>query len=254
MTEKRFIDYFVGDTLVSIKDTVTNKRLNILQIVEVANKISDENEQLKQAYQTLKSRHSLLHDECLEIECDKNSLKKDVISLEKENKDLKIQLQNTCMQRDEFYTGARENANRVGKLKKENKQLKETIKELELENAKHIGDGEWDIRDTYGHGKFRLEEWGERHHQFYNGDKQLEDEEVVSLLFENEQLKKELFESKKDYIIETYSNNPIRRDKKLQILKEEFKERFGDLATYITSDELLFDIINETIEKGNSDD
>ena len=47
MTEKRFIGYFVGDTLVSIKDTVTNKRLNILQIVKVANKISDENEQLK---------------------------------------------------------------------------------------------------------------------------------------------------------------------------------------------------------------
>lgn len=47
MSEKRFIGYFVGDTLVSIKDTVTNKRLNILQIVEVANKISDENEQLK---------------------------------------------------------------------------------------------------------------------------------------------------------------------------------------------------------------
>lgn len=74
--------------------------------------------------------------------------------------------------------------------RKENAQLKETIEELELENAKHIGDGEWDIRDiTYGHGKFRLEEWGERYHQFYNGDEKLEDEEVVSLLFENEQLK-----------------------------------------------------------------
>ena len=111
-----------------------------------------ENEKLKQVYQTLKHRHSLLHDECLEIECDRDSLKKDVISLEKEN----------------------------------------------------------------------------------------------------EQLKQELFESKKDYIIETYSNNPVRRDKKLQVLKKEFKERFGNL-TYITSDELLFDIINEMIEKGNSD-
>lgn len=75
----------------------------------------------------------------------------------------------------------------------------------------------------------------------------------INLRKENEKLKQELFESKKDYIIETYSNNPVRRDKKLQVLKEEFKERFGDLATYITSDELLFDIINETIEKGNSD-
>lgn len=79
---------------------------------------------------------------------------------------------------------------RLNDLNNENEQLKETIKELELENVKHIGDGEWDIRDiTYGHGKFRLEEWGERYHQFYDGDKALEDEEVVSLLFENEQLK-----------------------------------------------------------------
>lgn len=76
-------------------------------------------------------------------------------------------------------------------LEEKNEQFKEMIKELELENAKHIGDGEWDIRDiTYRHGKFRLEEWGERYHQFYDGDKALEDEEVVSLLFENEQLKK----------------------------------------------------------------
>lgn len=81
-----------------------------------------------------------------------------------------------------------------------NEQLKETIKELELENAKHIGDGEWDIRDiTYRHGKFRLEEWGNRYHQFYDDDKALEDEEVVSLLFENEQLKSAYMEME-DYL------------------------------------------------------
>lgn len=97
------------------------------------------------------------------------------------------------MENRENYDYMEEVVGVLNKLSEENEQLKETIKELELENAKHIGDGEWDIRDiTYGHGKFRLEEWGERYHQFYNGDKQLEDEEVVSLLFENEQLKKEL--------------------------------------------------------------
>ena len=42
-----------------------------------------------------------------------------------ENKQLKIQLQNTSAQRDEFYHGARENANRVGELEKENEQLKD---------------------------------------------------------------------------------------------------------------------------------
>ena len=72
-------------------------------------------------------------------------------------------------------------------------EQEERINELELENAKHIGDGEWDIRDiTYGHGKFRLEEWGERYHQFYDGDKPLEDETVVSLLFENDKLKQQI--------------------------------------------------------------
>lgn len=58
MTEnKRFIGCFKGDMLVSIKDTITNKRLNILQIVEVANKIYDENEELKEA---LKSKEKVI--------------------------------------------------------------------------------------------------------------------------------------------------------------------------------------------------
>lgn len=98
------------------------------ELLDENRQLKEENEQLKQAYQTLKSRHSLLHDECLEAECDRDSLKKDVISLEKEN----------------------------------------------------------------------------------------------------EQLKKELFESEKDYIMETYSDNLIRRDEKIQGLKKEFKEKFGD--------------------------
>ena len=58
---------------------------------ENANRVGElekENKQLKQAYQTLKHRHSLLHDECLEAECDRDSLKKDVIPLEKENENL----------------------------------------------------------------------------------------------------------------------------------------------------------------------
>ncbi len=44
---------------------------------------------------------------------------------------------------------------------------------------------------------------------------------------ENEQLKQELFESEFDYIMETYANNPVRRDDKIESLKKEFKERFG---------------------------
>lgn len=51
--------------------------------------LEEELGELKQAYQTLKHRHSLLHDECLEVEFDRDSLKKEVISLENENKCLK---------------------------------------------------------------------------------------------------------------------------------------------------------------------
>lgn len=58
-------------------------------------------------------------------------------------------------------------------------------------------------------------------------------DEIVDLLNEQDEtiqsLKKELFESEKNYIIETYSDNPIRRDEKIQSLKEEFKARFGDV-------------------------
>ena len=58
-------------------------------------------------------------------------------------------------------------------------------------------------------------------------------EDITKLLNEQEEtiqsLKKELFESEKDYIMETYSDNPIRRDEKIQSLKEEFKARFGDV-------------------------
>ena len=61
----------------------------------------------------------------------------------------------------------------------------------------------------------------------------IDKKDMVYLLNEKEEtiqlLKKELFESEKDYIMETYSDNPIRRDEKIQLLKEEFKARFGDV-------------------------
>lgn len=41
---------------------------------------------------------------------------------------------------------------------------------------------------------------------------------------ENEELKKELFETRKDYILETYADNPVRRDEKLKALEKEFEE------------------------------
>ena len=52
------------------------------------------------------------------------------------------------------------------------------------------------------------------------------------LMEENRQLKKELFESEKDYLTETYSDNPVRVEDKIESLKKEFKERFGDEYKY----------------------
>ena len=51
--------------------------------------LAEENEQLKQVYTQLKHRHSLLHDECIDAECDRDSYRKDIASLEKENEQLK---------------------------------------------------------------------------------------------------------------------------------------------------------------------
>ena len=53
--------------------------------------------------------------------------------LYEENQELRLQLNQCSDQRNEFHRGARENANRVGKLKKENEQLKHSIKCLEAD-------------------------------------------------------------------------------------------------------------------------
>jgi len=108
--------------------TVAHTRIDADVIAESLNILIKKNEQLEREYNKLKQRHSLLHDECLTVEHAKEGLENDIISLEKEN----------------------------------------------------------------------------------------------------EQLKKELFESEKDYLIENYSDNPTRRDEKIRALTEEFKERFGD--------------------------
>ena len=92
MTKKRFTA--IPET-VSYKDNLTGERLcpkrekDYYAVLNKMNKLSEENEQLKQEYQKLKHRHSLLHDVCLDTECERDSLKKDVESLEKDNEQLK---------------------------------------------------------------------------------------------------------------------------------------------------------------------
>ena len=55
-------------------------------------RLSEENDKLKQSYIQLKHRHSLLHDVCLDAECDRDGYHKDVLSLEKENEQLKSRI------------------------------------------------------------------------------------------------------------------------------------------------------------------
>ena len=54
MTKKRFMGLFQGDMLVSVKDTQTNERVNIIQIITLANILYEENEHLKQEIQAQK--------------------------------------------------------------------------------------------------------------------------------------------------------------------------------------------------------
>ena len=73
------------------KQTIQRLKQNIDELlsVNVEEELLEENKQLKQAYTQLKHRHSLLHDECIDAECDRDSYRKDIASLEKENEQLK---------------------------------------------------------------------------------------------------------------------------------------------------------------------
>ena len=51
--------------------------------------------------------------------------------LDEKNKEIKTQYDNLKAQRDEFYRGARENANHVGQLEKENEELKQQLDSLQ---------------------------------------------------------------------------------------------------------------------------
>ena len=73
-------------------ETIERLKQNIDELlsVNVEEELLKENEQLKKAYTQLKHRHSLLHDVCIDAECDRDSYYKDIASLEKENEQLKI--------------------------------------------------------------------------------------------------------------------------------------------------------------------
>ena len=105
MTEKQFI-YNMFDVAGDFEE-------NKLKLYEIDNNPSDDLDESNLFYMYSSSESNI------------KSIVDKLNSLVNENEQLKMQLQNISAQRDEFYRGARENANRVGKLKKENKELKE---------------------------------------------------------------------------------------------------------------------------------
>ena len=68
----------------------------------------------------------------LETIGDLNNLSDENDQLKQSKKELQFQLNICADHRNEFHRGARENANRVGKLEKENEQLKKENNELKM--------------------------------------------------------------------------------------------------------------------------
>lgn len=75
------------------KNQKLNEEVCILQMdlckTKSYEQLEKDNKRLKQIYSQLKHRHNLLHDECVDAECDRDSYRKDIESLEKENEQLK---------------------------------------------------------------------------------------------------------------------------------------------------------------------
>ena len=92
---------------------------NLNRLTEENQTLKEENEQLKQAYTRLEHRHSLLHDVCIDAECDRDSYCKDVASLEKENEQLKRKV--------DFYKYFQKDARELDKENEQLKQFKEDV-------------------------------------------------------------------------------------------------------------------------------
>lgn len=130
MTEKRFtvnihwFNYEKTEGDIELKDNgqlilISDSIEDVQYIKRLLNGFDATVKELFDDYQQLKSKE---HYMALKLN-----------SLVDENEQLKSQLQSTCEQRDEFYRGARENANRAGELENDNEKLKRVLKMEEKE-------------------------------------------------------------------------------------------------------------------------
>ena len=110
--------------------------INELSVIAMKYKaLEKENEQLKKAYAQLKHRHSLLHDVCIDAECDRDSYRKDIASLEKENEQLKQRINVLDDQITAQGIVIESYQNRNQKLFDEKEHIKHTIKTM-MENER----------------------------------------------------------------------------------------------------------------------
>ena len=108
----------------------------------------------------------------------------------------------------------------------------------------HVGNSEIGFNfDTEKEAEMLCEEWNKLVDENESKDKAIaslddcqknQSHSLNRLSMENKELKKEngelqqeLFESEQECLEVHYYDNPIRRDAKIEMLKEEFKERFG---------------------------
>lgn len=101
------------------------------EVISKLNELSEKNRQLKEENYVLQDGLDFYKEE-------NGSLSEEISNLEDENEWLKTQIENISAQSDEFYRGARENANCVGKLEKENEQLKQEKEFLKIINDYYI--------------------------------------------------------------------------------------------------------------------
>lgn len=127
MTEKRFeINNLVKKGNMSFWDNENKSILNSSHTLDLLNSLSEENEHLKKL---LKCSREEANDYCEELMGKDefirlykrivDELEEENEKLKSENKDMRVLINNISDQRDEFHRGARENANRVERLKKE---------------------------------------------------------------------------------------------------------------------------------------
>ena len=122
----------------------------------------------------------------------------------------------------EFLKQVGEQDKAFKKVKKENKELKEDYLQQKARIEQQLTEYIKENRTL----KLLVQNWEKLDDE---KDEQLEkmNDSLKRRVEENKQLQQELFESERECLELHYHDNEVRRDDRIEMLKEEFKERFG---------------------------